>query len=134
MSNRRWVAGFFLLLLVCAVGCAFATDSQGDAARLKPAYRFERSKWIYVHLEGSPADIGYQHGYLLSAEIADGFNVVKFKDTRRTKRDWDFYRNVAKTILWPRIDPEYQQELQGIADGLRDHGVNMDVWDVVALN
>ena len=70
--------------------------SQGNAARLKPAYRFERSKWIYVHLEGSPADIGYQHGYLLAPEIADGFNVVKFKDTRRTKRDWDFFRDVAE--------------------------------------
>src|SRR5271169_1290283 len=109
-------------------------NGEGDAARLKPAYRFERSKWIYVHLEGSPADIGYQHGYLPAPEIADAFNVVKFKDTRRTKRDWDFFRNVAQTILWPKIDAEYQQELQGIADGLRDHGVSMDVWDVVALN
>ena len=127
-------------LMICALGSAttFAASEQaigqGDAARLKPAYRFERSKWIYVHLEGSPADIGYQHGYLLAPEIADGFNTVKFYDTRRTKRDWEFYRNVARTILWPKVDAEYQQELQGIADGLKDHGVSMDLWDVVALN
>ena len=128
------------LFLFCALGCTalFAASNQAagqaDAARLKPAYRFERSKWIYVHLEGSPADIGYQHGYLLAPEIADGFNAVKFRDTHRTKRDWDFFRNVAKTIIWPGVDPEYQQELQGIADGLKDHGVSMDLWDVVALN
>jgi len=109
-------------------------SGEGNAARLKSAYRFERSKWIYVHLQGSPADIGYQHGYLLAPEISDGFNTVKFLDTRRTKRDWDFFRSVAKTILWPKIDAEYQQELQGIADGLKDNGVAMDVWDVVALN
>ena len=134
MSNRRRVASFFLLLLGCAAGFAFAADSQGDAVRLKPAYRFERSKWIYVHLEGSAADIGYQHGYLLSAEIADGFNTVRFKDTHRTKRDWEFYRKTAKTIIWPKVDPEYQEELKGIAEGLKAKGVPMDLWDVVALN
>ncbi|HZD32542.1 MAG TPA: C45 family autoproteolytic acyltransferase/hydrolase, partial [Candidatus Angelobacter sp.] len=115
------------------VASAFAADQSSDP-RLKPAYRFTRDKWIYVHLEGSPADIGYQHGYLLASEIADGFAVVKFKNTRSTKRDWGFFRETAKTILWPKVEPEYQQELQGIADGLKAKGVQMDLWDVVALN
>ena len=139
MGKSRGLLIWFALL-ICAAGSSTLLaasqqpGSQGDPARLKPAYRFERSKWIYVHLEGSPADIGYQHGYLLAPEIADGFNTVKFYDTHRTKRDWEFFRNVAQTILWPKIEPEYQQELQGIADGLKAHGVSMDVWDVVALN
>jgi hypothetical protein len=135
MPNRRQLQDIFLLIaFLFSASALFASDTAGDAARLKPAYRFERSKWIYVHLEGSPVDIGYQHGYLLAPEIADAFSVVKFNDTRRTKRDWEFFRNVAQTILWPHIEAEYQQELQGIADGLKDHGVSMDVWDVVALN
>ena len=29
---------------------------------------------------------------------------------------------------------EYQQELQGIADGVKAHGVDLDVYDIVALN
>ena len=29
---------------------------------------------------------------------------------------------------------EYQEELQGITDGLKDHGVKLDIWDVVAMN
>ena len=128
MFNRR-----LLLSLVLLVASAFAADQSSDP-RLKPAYRFTRDKWIYVHLEGSPADIGYQHGYLLASEIADGFAVVKFKNTRSTKRDWGFFRETAKTILWPKVEPEYQQELQGIADGLKAKGVQMDLWDVVALN
>jgi Phospholipase B len=128
MLNRRLLVSLLLLVSAC-----FAADSTSDA-RLKPAYRFERSKWIYVHLEGSPADIGYQHGYLLSAEIADGFNAVKFMDTHRTKRDWEFFRQTAKTVIWPGVDPEYKEELQGIADGLKAKGVKMDLWDVVALN
>ena len=36
-------------------------------------YRFERDGWIYVHLEGSPLEIGYQHGNLLAPEVADAF-------------------------------------------------------------
>ena len=138
MSKHRLGIGLVLVLVASASIRLFAANAkasgQSDAARLKPAYRFERSSWIYVHLEGSPADIGYQHGYLLAPEIADGFNTVKFRDTRRTKRDWEFYRHTAKTILWPKIDPEYQEELQGIADGVKARGVQMDLWDVVALN
>ena len=80
------------------------------------------------------ADIGYQHGYLLAPEIEDGFTLVQFKDVHRTKRDWSFYRATAQNILWPHIDEEYQQELQGIADGLKARGSKLDVWDVVALN
>jgi hypothetical protein len=128
MFNRRLLSSLLLL-----VACACAADPSSDP-RLKPAYRFTRDKWIYVHLEGSPADIGYQHGYLLAPEIADAFAVVKFKNTRSTKREWAFFRETAKTILWSKVDAEYQQELQGITDGLNARGVQMDLWDVVALN
>ena len=31
-------------------------------------------------------------------------------------------------MLWPHIDSEYQQELQGIADGVKAHGIDLDVW------
>ena len=44
--------------------------------RLKGAQRFEDGGWIYVHLEGTPAAIGFQHGYLLAPEIEDGFAAV----------------------------------------------------------
>ena len=125
------------LMMFCAAG-VWAQKAEPAAkhadARLKNAYRFERAHWIYVHLEGSPSDIGYQHGYLLAPEIADAFNAVKIKDTRRTKRDWTFFRKTAQDVLWPHIETEYRQELQGIADGLEAHGVKMDLWDVVALN
>jgi hypothetical protein len=102
--------------------------------RLRPAYRFEQGGWVYVHLEGTPGQIGFQHGYLLAPEIADGFAAVKLDDTHSTKKDWDFFRQAAHEMLWPKIDPEYQQELAGIAEGLKARGVSMDIDDVVALN
>ena len=116
-------------------------DSPGEQAaakpadpRLKPAYRFEKGGWIYVHLEGTPGQIGFQHGYLLASEIADAFKAVKLEDTHRSKKGWDFFRKAAREMLWPNIDQEYKEELEGIAEGLKAQGVSMDIDDVVALN
>ena len=103
--------------------------------RLKGAYSFERGGWIYVHLEGEPDAIGFQHGYLLAPEIEDAFTAVQAGMTHRTRRDWPFFREVAREMLWPKLDPEYQQELQGIAEGLNARsGSALDVYDIVALN
>jgi hypothetical protein len=102
--------------------------------RLGKAYRFDRGGWTYVHLEGSPESIGYQHGVLLAAEIEDSYRVLKLESEHSTKRDWQFFREAARTMLWPHIDPEYQKELQGIANGVAAKGANLDVWDIVAMN
>jgi hypothetical protein len=126
----RLSAVAMLLFLACA---AFAAGNQSDP-RLQKAYRFQQGGWTYVHLEGSAADIGFQHGYLLAPEIADAFEAIKLFDTRETQRDWEFFRTTAQQMLWPHLDAEYQQELQGIADGLKAHGVSLDVYDIVALN
>jgi hypothetical protein len=97
-------------------------------------YRFDRGGWKYVHLEGTPAEIGFQHGQLLADEIADLVHVMKVETLHDTKRDWSFYREASRKMLWPHIDTEYQQELEGIAKGAQSKGVKLDVWDVVALN
>jgi Phospholipase B len=125
------------LLFICAICLAetpHATNASPTDARLAKAYRFQKGGWTYVHLQGSPSEIGFQHGYLLAPEIADGFAAVKMFDTRETQRDWEFFRTTAREMLWPHIDPEYQEELQGIADGVKAHGVDLDVYDIVALN
>jgi hypothetical protein len=102
--------------------------------KLGKGYRFNRDGWIYVHLEGAPHDIGVQHGYLLAPEIADAYGMLRLEMTHDTNKDWDFFRRAAQQMLWPKIDPEYQAELQGIVDGLHDHGVKLDLWDIVAFN
>jgi hypothetical protein len=113
---------------------AAAAVSASSDPRLQKAYRFQRGGWTYVHLEGSPSDVGFQHGYLLAPEIADAFEAIKLFDMRETQRDWEFFRTTAREMLWPHIDAEYQKELQGIADGVKANGVNLDVYDIVALN
>ena len=119
---------------VQAANSAAETQKNSDDARLAKSYRFERDGWIYVHLEGSPHDIGFQHGFLLAPEIADAFSAVSLDMTHSANRDWDFFRRAARQMLWPRIDPEYQAELQGIVDGLRARGGMIDLDDLVAMN
>lgn len=130
----RASAGIGVLLLV---GAAFALVPREPApdARLKKAYRgAPENGWTFVHLEGTPAEIGYQHGVLLAKEIADGERVIAAELTHDTKKDWAFFRAAAKDVLWPHIEAEYREELQGIADGVASRGVRLDVWDIVAAN
>ena len=109
--------------------------SAANDPALKNAYRFERGGWIYVHLEGDPATIGYQHGYLLGPEIEDAFAAVSARMTHSSERDWAFFRKASQEMLWPKIDAEYQQELQGIVKGLRARtNSKLDVYDIVAMN
>jgi hypothetical protein len=124
----------YLPIALVALVALFAQSASASDPRLEKSYRFQQGGWTYVHLEGSPTDIGFQHGYLLAPEIADGLEAIKLSDTHQTQRDWEFFRKTAREMLWPRIDAEYQQELQGIADGVKAHGVDLDVYDIVALN
>ena len=113
---------------------AEAVPAAPSEPRLRGAYRFERGGWVYLHLEGSPERVGFQHGYLLAPEIADAFEAVKLEDTHSTQRDWEFFRQAAREVLWPKIEAEYQNELKGIVAGLKARGVVLDIDDVVALN
>jgi len=131
----RRIRGIAILLFLTCTGFAAAVPAANQSdARLQKAYRFQQGGWTYLHLEGSPSEIGYQHGYLLAPEIADAFEAIKLYDLHSTQRDWEFFRTTARQMLWPHIDAEYQQELQGIADGVKAHGVDLDVYDIVALN
>jgi hypothetical protein len=132
MTHRTRLA---IILLAAFSLCAQAeTPSPADAAKLRGSHRSETSGWIFVHLEGTPEQVGYQHGYLLSPEITDLLRVVKPYLEKTSKRDWNFYRDAAEKMLWPKIDPEYQREIDGIVEGLKAKGVHADRWDLVALS
>jgi hypothetical protein len=123
-----------LMATGCVRPCAGAEARTVDSSRLDGSYRFERDGWIFVHLEGSPEQIGYQHGSLLASEIADFLRVIKPYLEKSTRRKWNFYRAASEKMLWNGIDPEYQREIDGIVAGLKSKGVEADRWDLVALN
>ena len=129
---------FSLLLPVCLLAGLAVTllsrDPQADP-RLKGSFRRpDRNGWVYVHLEGPPKQLGYQHGYLLAPEIEEDQKIIAMLLERDTKQDWSFFRNAAKEIMWPHIEQEYRDELQGIAEGLHAHGVKLDAIDMATMN
>ena len=63
MRVRLWAIFAFMLL---AIGVFAEKVPDTIQSRLGHAYRFDRGGWVYVHLEGKPEDIGFQHGYLLA--------------------------------------------------------------------
>jgi len=118
----------------------FSTSRAGAAdAELKGAFRRpENNGWTFVHLQGTPREIGFQNGYLLAPEIEDTLKVVILEAEHDNKKEWQFFRDAAQNMMWPHIEQEYREELQGIADGISAHGLKdgarIDLWDVVALN
>jgi hypothetical protein len=123
-----------LPLLLTAALAAVSASSQSADPRLNGSYKFHDGGWTYVHLQGSPEQVGFQHGYLLAREIEDNVNVYRVEVLHQHDRAWSVYRRAAERVLWPHVEPEYQQELKGIAAGLHAQGSKLDLWDVVALN
>ena len=129
-----------LLLLATTPVAAFAASTAASStvassdARMAGAYSFNEGGWTYVHLAGTPEQIGFQHGSLLTKQIEDNLQVYKVENKNELHKDWAFFREAGRTVLWPHIEPEYQAELKGIAEGLKTNGSKMDLWDVVAMN
>lgn len=124
----RFKYSAFALLFI--VGVVYANTDP----RIAKAYREDRAGWIYIHVEGSPNEIGYQHGYLLAPEIDDAIKMMEFYLGRTTHKDWTFYRDAAGRMFWPKLSDEYKNEIEGIAEGLCARGKMYDKIDITALN
>jgi len=62
-----------IILMITLASAARAANP----TELKGAFRQpQKNGWTYVHLEGSPREVGFQNGYLLAPEIQDFLNVV----------------------------------------------------------
>ncbi|MCL4539946.1 MAG: phospholipase B family protein [Bacteroidetes bacterium] len=119
-----------IVVILLMVGVAEA----GPDPRLAHAFRVDKAGWIFVHLQGSPEDIGYQDGYLLAPEINDAIQTLEFYLARTTHQSWRFYRDAAGKMFWPKLNKEYRTEIEGIAEGLRARGFKYDAIDITALN
>ncbi|HMA54633.1 MAG TPA: C45 family peptidase [Acidobacteriota bacterium] len=120
---------------------ACSKKSGGPAANAAPAelakaWRADKNGWINVHLEGTPHEIGFQHGWLLAPEIDDLLKALDHFLAGSTKRDWAFFRGAAERMFWPKLEAEYQDEIEGIAAGLRARLPRSayDRIDITALN
>ncbi len=76
--NRSFAGALAVaLLLIVAIQIDPLSGKSGAVDNMQGSYRLERNGWIYVHVEGPPERLGYQHGYLLAQEIGDLLSVIK---------------------------------------------------------
>ena len=96
--------------------------------------RFERAGWIYLHVEGEARERGFQHGYLLAKEIAEGLRMTRVSWEHETGMEWEWLLKRAAAMFVPKIDAENLGELDGIAEGARAAGIDVLRDDLVACN
>ena len=82
---RRWfviLAGLFLMGIALSISSVSSTRAGTPETELKGAFRrSENNGWTFVHLQGTPHEIGFQNGYLLAPEIEDTLKVTILEQT-----------------------------------------------------
>ncbi|HEY9720390.1 MAG TPA: C45 family autoproteolytic acyltransferase/hydrolase [Oscillatoriaceae cyanobacterium] len=76
--------------------------------------REAKDGWIVVHVAGNPTERGQELGRLLAPEIRGVLQTVSQGDSGY----WQQQRAMATKLFASKITPEYQAEMQGIADGV----------------
>lgn len=97
----------------------------------------ERSKkdgWTLVRIAGSPRARGFQHGYLLAKEIKDAVRKTEAAWIYQSALDWEWLEQQTMRMFAPRIGAELTAELDGIVEGVRAAGVDVDRGDIYTLN
>jgi outer membrane protein assembly factor BamB len=117
--------------------------------RYGKGFRYNVQGWVYLHIEGEPYERGYQYGYLCSDEIVDmitrwGFYGLDVKisnlfKVKTPEKWWNLCKSVALKNSLKEYPEEYQEEMRGIADGVKDkggtiYGYAVEFEDILTLN
>ena len=105
--------------------------------KVKNGYKIEKNGWKYISIKGNPYERGYAHGQLLSKEIKEAINMLRFSlyDSHGVPIDFFieisnfFYKSVTEESF-----PEIMEELRGITDGANKHGANITLDEVILWN
>lgn len=108
--------------------------TQEQESWLAKANRHETSGWVYVHIEGTPTERGFQHGYLLAKDIKEALRVLRKKWEYQSAMEWSWYVQKAGEILTAKVDSENLAEIDGIVEGMKAAGVSTTRDEIVALN
>ena len=125
---------FFFLFLIMGSWFFLDTTLCFSLDRFGSGFREERAGWIFVHIEGEPAERGLQYGVLMAPEINEFISVLKVYLKENTGKDWDFFRDAAQSFMMDKLGQEYQAEIAGIVGGMRLRGFSVDMPDIVAQN
>ena len=99
-----------------------------------------KDSFKYLHLEGSPAEIGYLHGSLLADYVQRSLDGYAHATENWHSMDWEQCRRQARTY-WYYVPDDMKTEIESIAAGAADNGVirpqgteQVDWLDILTLN
>lgn len=101
---------------------------------LSKANRHEKNGWIYLHIEGSPRERGFQHGYLLAQEIKEAIRTLHEEWTYRSAMEWSWFVGKAGEVLTVKVDSENLAEIDRMVEGMKAAGIATTRNELVALN
>lgn len=145
---RRFVPLVFLTLAAQVIAAPTrAADIPADhkpdpksVQRYEKGYRYTQAGWTVLHIEGDPYPRGYQHGRLMSAEIARyADTLARNQYAKDPVEGWRTVRTLANALFLRKLDREFLEEMKGIADGAADAGATfgnrkIDLLDIAAIN
>jgi Phospholipase B len=130
-----------IILLLSVFICSTLAHSQTNnqltneqKTWLTKANRHEKNGWIYLHIEGSPEERGFQHGYLLAKEIKESIRVLSDVWHYQSAMDWTWLVQKAAKMFTPRIDTENVAEIDGIVKGMKAAGIITSRDEMVTYN
>ncbi|KAA0004041.1 MAG: hypothetical protein FE048_00245 [Thermoplasmata archaeon] len=158
MKSVAFLITLLLLPQLISIGYADEIPQAENADHYEKGYRYNIQGWIYVHIEGNAYERGYQHGYLLYAEIIDMIyrwtNVIhncpvilKYIPLNQSSERyekisqtwWNYCKRKAMDLFEDKFPDEYKQEMKGIADavafrGGEIYGEKVTYDDILTLN
>jgi len=103
----------------------------------KHGYSYELNGWTYISVWGSPKNRGFSYGYYSAKDFQKIQKMLEFNVLENTGHPWSYFVDIAKNEFMSSIRtsfPEFMEEMEGIAEGCIEAGVNTSLEEIVAWN
>lgn len=133
-TSARPLTCFLVVVLFSFTLGSPGAQTQVQQSWLSQANRHEKAGWIYVHIEGTPEERGYQYGYLLAKEIQQGITTTRTDWEYESGTKWSWLVKKSAALFKHKIDKENLAELDGIVEGMQAAGVPASRDELIAYN
>lgn len=104
---------------------------------VKNGSRYEENGWIRINVKGTPREIGYAHGVLLSNEITSVVRTLDYVVLEETGIPMKAMANILFRLYGDRVRtryPELMEEIEAIVDGARSAGSKVALEEIFLWN
>ncbi|MBN2128105.1 MAG: hypothetical protein JW741_01360 [Sedimentisphaerales bacterium] len=130
----------FVCVVFISAGCVLSCRTSETVGRtsgqnvLTKGYRHDENGWIFLHIEGTPFERGFQRGYLTADEIEEFLRTLAYVEEFETGHDLDFFVRAAVRLFKGKIPAEYVEEMEGIVAGMERAGKTVTYEQVLFMN